>query len=157
MFVCTYRGFLTRMVYLYYISCLRYTILVGNPQYTGLTSSFHIFLITICLYNFAWLWLTLIFIQHQRVMKYNTCIVHYVKEITAKILCSSMTNMDHCRICRFCFISLSVHFSVKMYLVNNCFVKNLLIEWHLTFVTFVLCLKLGGDIQQEQEEQRKFS
>ena len=28
----TYRGFLTRMVYLYYISCLRYTILVGNPQ-----------------------------------------------------------------------------------------------------------------------------
>ena len=28
-----YRGFPTRMVYLYYISCLRYTILVGNPQY----------------------------------------------------------------------------------------------------------------------------
>ena len=27
------RGFLTRMVYLYYISCLRYTILVGNPRY----------------------------------------------------------------------------------------------------------------------------
>ena len=27
------RGFPTRMVYLYYISCLRYTILVGNPQY----------------------------------------------------------------------------------------------------------------------------
>ena len=28
-----YWGFLIRMVYLYYISCLRYTILVGNPQY----------------------------------------------------------------------------------------------------------------------------
>ena len=28
-----YWGFLTRMVYLYYISCLRYTILVGNPLY----------------------------------------------------------------------------------------------------------------------------
>ena len=28
-----YRGFPTRMVYLHYISCLRYTILVGNPQY----------------------------------------------------------------------------------------------------------------------------
>ena len=27
----TNRGFPTRMVYLYYISCLRYTILVGNP------------------------------------------------------------------------------------------------------------------------------
>ena len=26
-------GFLTRMVYLYYISCLRYTILVGNPRF----------------------------------------------------------------------------------------------------------------------------
>ena len=24
------------MVYLYYISCLRYTILVGNPQYSAL-------------------------------------------------------------------------------------------------------------------------
>ena len=29
----TYRGFPTRMVYLYYILCLRYTILVGNPWY----------------------------------------------------------------------------------------------------------------------------
>ena len=29
----TYRGFSTRLVYLHYISCLRYTILVGNPQY----------------------------------------------------------------------------------------------------------------------------
>ena len=29
----SYRGFLTRMVYLYYISCLRYTILVQNPKY----------------------------------------------------------------------------------------------------------------------------
>ena len=29
----TYQAFLTRMVYLYYVSCLRYTILVGNPQY----------------------------------------------------------------------------------------------------------------------------
>ena len=28
-----YQVFLTRMVYLYYISCLRYTILVRNPQY----------------------------------------------------------------------------------------------------------------------------
>ena len=27
-----YRGFPTRMVYLYYISCLRYTIPVGNPH-----------------------------------------------------------------------------------------------------------------------------
>ena len=27
--------FPTRMVYLYYISCLRYTILVGNPGYIG--------------------------------------------------------------------------------------------------------------------------
>ena len=30
-----YRGFPTRTQYLYYISCLRYTILVGNPQYTS--------------------------------------------------------------------------------------------------------------------------
>ena len=29
-----YQGFPTRMVYLYYISCLRYTILVGNPRYS---------------------------------------------------------------------------------------------------------------------------
>ena len=28
-----YKGFPTRMVYLYYISCLRYTILVRNPRY----------------------------------------------------------------------------------------------------------------------------
>ena len=28
-------GFLTRMVYLYYISCLRYTILAGNPRCVG--------------------------------------------------------------------------------------------------------------------------
>ena len=28
-----YPGFPTRMVYPYYISCLRYTILVGNPRY----------------------------------------------------------------------------------------------------------------------------
>ena len=28
-----YRGFPTRMVYLHYISCLRYTILVGNLRY----------------------------------------------------------------------------------------------------------------------------
>ena len=39
----TYRGFPTRMVYLYYILCLRYTILVGNPRYahchvSGVTS-----------------------------------------------------------------------------------------------------------------------
>ena len=27
-----YRGFPTRMVYLYYISCMRYTIMVGNPR-----------------------------------------------------------------------------------------------------------------------------
>ena len=33
-----YRGFPTRMVYLYYISCLRYTILVGNPRYTPICS-----------------------------------------------------------------------------------------------------------------------
>ena len=33
MCLCIYRGFLTRMVYLFYISCLRYTILVRNPQY----------------------------------------------------------------------------------------------------------------------------
>ena len=28
-----YQGFQIRMVYLYYILCLRYTILVGNPRY----------------------------------------------------------------------------------------------------------------------------
>ena len=28
-----YRGFQNIMAYLYYISCLRYTILVGNPRY----------------------------------------------------------------------------------------------------------------------------
>ena len=32
-----YWGFLTRMVYLCYTSCLRYTILVGNPWYRSLT------------------------------------------------------------------------------------------------------------------------
>ena len=32
LFVSFYRGFPTRMVYLYYISCLRYTILAGNPR-----------------------------------------------------------------------------------------------------------------------------
>ena len=32
-----YQGFPTRMVYLYYISCLRYTILVGNPRFIILT------------------------------------------------------------------------------------------------------------------------
>ena len=30
-----YQGFLTRMIYLYYISCLRYTTLVGNPRYVS--------------------------------------------------------------------------------------------------------------------------
>ena len=29
--VAVYRGFPTRKVCLYYISCLRYTVLVGNP------------------------------------------------------------------------------------------------------------------------------
>ena len=31
-FLCIFRGFPTRMVYLYYISCLRYTILTRNPR-----------------------------------------------------------------------------------------------------------------------------
>ena len=35
-----FRGFPTRMVYLYYISCLRYTILAGNPQFIIQLSSF---------------------------------------------------------------------------------------------------------------------
>ena len=30
-----HRGFPTRMVHLHYISCLRYTILVGNPRYAS--------------------------------------------------------------------------------------------------------------------------
>ena len=30
-----YRGFPTRMLYLYYVSCLRYTILVRNPWYSS--------------------------------------------------------------------------------------------------------------------------
>ena len=33
----TYWGFTTRMVYLYYISGLRYTILVGNPRYAKIS------------------------------------------------------------------------------------------------------------------------
>ena len=37
----TYRGFPTRMVYLYYISCLRYTILVGNPRYALMSAGTH--------------------------------------------------------------------------------------------------------------------
>ena len=32
-----YRGFWTRMVYLDYITCLRYTVLVWNPRYAGYT------------------------------------------------------------------------------------------------------------------------
>ena len=32
-YICIYIWFLTRMVYIYYISCLRYTILIGNPRY----------------------------------------------------------------------------------------------------------------------------
>ena len=35
-YMSVYRGFPTRMVYLYYISCLRYTILVGNPRYMSM-------------------------------------------------------------------------------------------------------------------------
>ena len=31
--LCKFQGFLTRMVYLHYISCLRYSILVGNPRF----------------------------------------------------------------------------------------------------------------------------
>ena len=31
--VLVFQGFPARMVYLYYISCLRYTILVGNPRF----------------------------------------------------------------------------------------------------------------------------
>ena len=41
-----YQGFLTRMVYLYYISCLKYTILVGYPRFLCMcfttTRSLHI-------------------------------------------------------------------------------------------------------------------
>ena len=33
------RGFPTRLVYLYYIACLRYTILVGNPRNVPLSDS----------------------------------------------------------------------------------------------------------------------
>ena len=40
---CSYRGFPTRMVYLYYISYLRYTILVGNPQYASCHKQIHIY------------------------------------------------------------------------------------------------------------------
>ena len=32
-YIHAYQGFPTRMVYLYYVSNLRYNILVGNPQY----------------------------------------------------------------------------------------------------------------------------
>ena len=39
-----YRGFPTRMVYLYYISCLRYTILVGNPRYTYTHTHIYIYI-----------------------------------------------------------------------------------------------------------------
>ena len=38
-----YRGFPTRMVYLHYISCLRYTILAGNPQYAQTHTVVHLF------------------------------------------------------------------------------------------------------------------
>ena len=33
LYISAYQGFPTRMVYFHYISCLRYTILVRNPQY----------------------------------------------------------------------------------------------------------------------------
>ena len=36
--VAAYRGFPTTLVYLYYISCLRHTILVGSPQYGNCSS-----------------------------------------------------------------------------------------------------------------------
>ena len=36
-----YQGFPARMVYFFYISCLRYTILVGNPRYCVYSSSVH--------------------------------------------------------------------------------------------------------------------
>ena len=38
----TYWGFPTSMVYLYCISCVRYTILVGNPRYS-------------CRYSYSWM------------------------------------------------------------------------------------------------------
>ena len=44
----TYQGFPTRMVHLYYISCLRYIILVRNPRY-----NLHVFLILFFLFCFA--------------------------------------------------------------------------------------------------------
>ena len=37
------QGFPARMVYLHYISCLRYTILVGNPQNASLKKCSHVF------------------------------------------------------------------------------------------------------------------
>ena len=46
--VKAYQGFPTRMVYLYYKSCLRYTILIGNPRYVSL--------VFWCRETFHWLW-----------------------------------------------------------------------------------------------------
>ena len=48
-FTISYRGFPTRMVYLYYISCLRYTILVGNPRYDLLLNLMSIFVCVVFL------------------------------------------------------------------------------------------------------------
>ena len=48
----TYQGFLSRMVYLYYISCLRYTILVKNPWYAQ--SSLNTWLRVIFLKTSTW-------------------------------------------------------------------------------------------------------
>ena len=47
----TYRGFQTRMVYLDYITCLRYTILVRNPRYAHL-ASLHLYSATFSLIFF---------------------------------------------------------------------------------------------------------
>ena len=57
----SYRGFPTRMMYLYYLSCLRYIILAGNPQYMCIITYNDCFvcIITCYLYYYYWLCTTM--------------------------------------------------------------------------------------------------
>ena len=53
-----FQGFPTRMVYLYYILCLRYTFLAGNPRFVCL---FFFFSVLFC---FSFSWECIVFLSH---------------------------------------------------------------------------------------------
>ena len=81
-FVTIYRGFPTRMVYLYYISCLSYTILVGNPWIMY-------YCVHITVYMSSSVYNTVFSLVR---LELNHSLLHYYTELNCVVLSVSLCN-----------------------------------------------------------------